>query len=210
MTTFEVVEKQENDFLCWNNWFDVTFKANLDQRWPTMKVALNLLNQMNRPVNIVETGCVRQRHDWGGGMSTLLFGEYVQRYGGKVVTIDNAPANIEICKVITKDYSHHIKYVLSDSLAELERMATEDGLKIDLLYLDSLDCPIDGSSAYPSQEHTAEEFRLAESMLHSKSIVLIDDSGFANGGKAGIVNLILGSWGWTCLMTHQQSLWLKL
>ncbi len=205
---FEVVGIQD-DFRGWNSWFDITYRANLRERWATMRVALNLLNQFDRSVNILETGCIRQEHDWGGGMSTLVFADYLQRYGGKLTTIDISPVNMTVCKKVTQAYSNQINYVINDSLAELERMASEDELQIDLLYLDSLDCPLDDSSAWPSQEHTLKEFRLAEPMLHERSILLMDDVGFENGGKGAILNKMLPDFGWTNLMNHQQSLWIK-
>ena len=205
----KIIKEQRDDFIGWNNWFDRIYKPNLDQRWPTMKVALNLLYQMNRPVNILETGCVRQEHDWGSGMSTLIFAEYLQRYGGRLTTIDNALAHMLVCKSVTKEYSHIIKYVVEDSLVELERMVNEDGLTIDLLYLDSMDCPLDGTSAWPSQEHALKEFKAAKPMLHSKSVVLIDDIGFENGGKGKLLNNVLEGLGWTCLLSHQQALWIN-
>jgi len=207
--TMQVTDSNIEEFLKWNNWFDQIFKPNLDQRWATMKVALNLLRQMDRPVNILETGCVRQELDLGGGMSTLLFGEFVSRYGGHITTIDNNPENMEVCKKVTKDFADQIDYIIGDSLEELEKLSLRGDYKADLLYLDSMDCPIDGSSAFHSQGHLLKELKLAKPMLRYDSIVLLDDSGFENGGKVGLAVPVLLDWGWTCLMIHQQALFIR-
>lgn len=200
---------EREDFLRWNNWFDDKFKPVLDQRWATFKVALNLLFQMNRPVNILETGTVRKEHDWGGGMSTLIYGEFLEKYGGKLITIDNNPEHMEVSRRVTRDFTEYIDYVLSDSLEALEAIVQKGGFKVDLLYLDSMDCPIDGTSAFPSQEHLLKELKIARPLLHYDSVILLDDSGWPNGGKVALAVPILMDWGWKCLLIHQQALFVR-
>ena len=48
-----------DDFLEYNSWFDEMFRAKLSTRYPTFRVALNLLYQL--PLHrIVETGTIRK------------------------------------------------------------------------------------------------------------------------------------------------------
>ncbi|TSC90703.1 MAG: Uncharacterized protein CEN92_421, partial [Candidatus Berkelbacteria bacterium Licking1014_96] len=53
------------------------------------------------------------------------------------------------------DFEDVIEYVISDSVEFLKGYIGEIGL----LYLDSFDCPIDGSDPTPAQEHNLKEIR---------------------------------------------------
>ena len=134
-------------------WFREKFR-NLDQRFHTQRIALNILNQLSAKPFILETGCIRLPDDWGAGMSTLVFGEYVKNHGGRVTTVDNSEVNIKVCKELTKEYAKFITYMVSDSLAYLPTIID----KIDFLYLDSFDCPPEGDAS-AAQIHNFKEFK---------------------------------------------------
>ena len=186
-------------------WFDKNFYHNLSLRGFTQKIALNLLNQLHTNPLIVETGTVRMENDWGAGMSTLLFGNYVANHGGRVVTVDCNHENMKVCKQVTKPFEQYITYVVEDSLKYLATL--ED--KIDLLYLDSMDTPIEGDCS-ESAQHNLNEFLIAERLLNPMAIIMIDDVGMANEGKGGKTHEYLAARGYLLITKFQQSVWLKV
>ena len=176
----------------------------MDARYPTFKIAFDLLFQLPSH-NIVETGCIRMENDWGAGCSTMLFGEFCELYGGKIISVDLIPRHLEIARKITEKHNHLISYVESDSVKFLSNY----GNPIDFLYLDSMDVPIhEGADRVPCQQHSLNEFKAAEPILHDKSIVLIDDY-FGGDGKGRLTELYMIEKGWRRIMVHQQQLFVK-
>ncbi len=192
-----------DNFLEYHSWFDELFQAKSSRRYSTFRVALNLLYQL--PTHrIVETGTIRKIKDYGAGYSTYIFGHFVKRYGGKITTIDIDPKNMRVCKRVTAEFADWIEYVVDNSLHALSLLHEP----IDLLYLDSFDTPI-RRDASEAQLHNLKEFKLAEPLLHEKSIVLIDDNNFTNGGKSRMTKQYLHEQGWRVLLNMQQSLWIR-
>lgn len=185
------------------------YKTKSDSRWPTFKKALELLHERGGKT-IVETGCVRLPDDWGAGMSTFLFGEYAKLFGAKVWTVDIAPENMLWCQATTKDFMDFITYTVDDSLNFLRNYPN----RIDLLYLDSMDCPLVDNPLdavlLQSQNHQLTEMTIALPKMNPKGIVLLDDNGFQNGGKTRLTKMFLKGEGWTELLGGQQSLWSKI
>jgi hypothetical protein len=192
-------------------WFAKRYGARLGMRAATFGEALRLLcerTDANR--TIVETGCVRERNDYSAGYSTVVFAELVERYGGRVFTVDVSERNMELCRRITKRYARHITYDVSDSIAYLQAWRTRrDGLPIDLLYLDSWDYPVaaDDESRSASQEHCLGELDAALPSLHARSLVLIDDGDLPGGGKPLLAKRRLADLGWSPLIDAYQTLW---
>ena len=180
-----------------------------DGRFETFKKAFELLNDEFDGYNIVETGCVRLPDDWGAGMSTYLFGEYAKLFTAHVYTVDISKPNMDECRKITKDFKEYITYFVDDSLTFLRTFDKE----IDLLYLDSMDCPLVDDPNYPellqSQTHQYNEARLALPKMSLFGIILLDDNGFANGGKTAMTKVYLKEQGWKEILGGQQSLWTK-
>jgi hypothetical protein len=200
-----------NEFLQWRDWFSVKYRFLVGEavRYFSMKTALNILHQRGG-MNIVETGTIRAENDFsGGGNSTYLFGDYAQHYDKKFWTVDILPEAIELSKKITEGFNSHTTFVLSDSILFLKTFPE----KIDLLYLDSMDCPITdvpGSrELLASQRHQRYEIEAAWDKLHDKSVVLLDDNDFTNGGKCPLTIDFLESKGWINLINDKQSLWIK-
>lgn len=218
-----------------SSWFN-KYRDKSSSRYPTFKAALGLFLQRGGKY-IVETGCVRMLDDWGAGMSTYLFCEFLETYGGYLWSVDINPKNVVLCNQITEPFAKYRLCVQGDSLDFLSNKLPElSGFenRIDLLYLDSYDYPYGelvkkyngnneaflaisdtqamtrhGDKILPCQQHCLAEFKAAEKYLHDKSIVLIDDCGLPGGGKAGLVRDHLASKGWLCLLDLQQSLWIK-
>ena len=83
--------------------------AVLDGRLQTMKSALNLYLQRGGKI-IVETGCQRELNDWGGGMSTSIFGEFIAKFGGSLYTVDNSEEHLNRAKNFTQNFGKNITY----------------------------------------------------------------------------------------------------
>jgi predicted O-methyltransferase YrrM len=128
-----------------------------------LRMVLDMLHRMkNGKVNIVETGTIRNESSPEDGWSTLVFGWYCNKYGGRVFTIDKEEKHIEIAKRVTRDYKHCIEYIVGrgdESLKELD-------VEIDLLYLDS------------AHGHNAavEEYEEAKSKLAYAALIMVDDA----------------------------------
>ena len=193
------------EFINTFNWWDDKYRSNLGCRFSTMKSALNLFRQRGG-TTIVETGTTRQFDDWGAGQSTLVFGDYLSRYGGQLYTCDINSTNIATCKAVTKEYEDNITYVVDDSLNFLNEFPIKYNKPIDLLYLDSMDCEPE-AALIAAQKHNLEEFKIIEDYLHEDSIVLIDDSGFKNGGKTILTRQYMFDSGkWEFILDFQQTL----
>jgi hypothetical protein len=194
-----------------SNWFQQKYyMASSNSRYWTFQLALNLLFQTKNNPLIVETGCQRLEDDIGAGMSTSIFGEYAHRHGGRLITIDNSPVNLGICKRCTFPFSDVIEYIESDSIQWLENCTSE----IDLLYLDSLDYPVgeegeDVDAIIRTQQHSLDELQAAErnGCITEQTIVLLDDNQLGNGGKCRLAKEYLLSKNWICLFDFQQSIW---
>lgn len=214
-------------------WFDRLYRSRLDGRFPTMKLALNLL--LRRPGRtVVETGCIRLPDDFGAGCSTVLFCEFLHRYGGCLFSVDTNPDHVELAVQLTSAWPSTRELFLGDSVRFLESTVRDHPRfsgTIDLLYLDSFDYPLhqllevcsqdelaqldDDALAkrypelvLPPQQHCLAELRAAESLLNENSIVLIDDNDLPGGGKSRLARQQLQDWGWTCLLDLQQTIWI--
>jgi hypothetical protein len=210
-----------NEFVFSNNetiaWmYSKYYYCGSNSRYWTFQIALNLLAQKKDSPVIIETGCQRLPDDLGAGMSSSIFGEYCSRYGGILYSIDLITQHLEVCKECTKQFSHCIEYVNSDSVAWLR---SPNGIVADLLYLDSLDYPIsadgtrslDPDGEFAAQAHCLNEFiaALDSGKVNSKTIVLLDDNQLPGGGKPKLLKDFLLKKKWTCLLDFQQSLWVK-
>lgn len=192
------------NFLFFDNWFEKEFKDGLGERYNTSKTALNLFLQ-NRGKTIVETGTMRKLDLLGDGGSTLLFGKFCKMYGEHLYTVDLSPEAIKAAKRLTKEFKENITYVTSDSVEFLHHFKGE----IDLLYLDSLDCPVEGD-ATEAQEHQLKELSAAFGKLSNRAVILLDDNNFLNGGKTRLAKERLLRNRFTLLIDSQQSVWISL
>ncbi len=198
-----------NDFVAWRDWWSKIYRFQIGEgvRYPSFKMALNLFIQRGGDT-IVETGTTRARNDFGGaGMATIFLGDFCKKYNKKLWTVDILPEAMALSRDLTADFSSNIRYIVSDSIFFLKEFPAT----IDFLYLDSYDYPIDENpeELLASQTHQLNEFKAAEDKLTDKSIVLLDDNGWAGGGKCKLTKEYLISKGWECLWDDAQSLWQK-
>lgn len=201
--------KDDNFLWIQNDWLAKEFdrlQVIHSPHYLTFKTALGLFMQLDGDL-IIETGSMRMKDDPGGAY-TLLWGAFCKRYNKRLITVDVLPEVTNVCKECTMDYAGHITYITQDSVEFLRNFNDP----IDLLFLDSMDCPIpiEGLSPEESQKHNFEEFKVAEKNLHKNSLLLMDDNNFSNGGKPRITkNYLLEQSDWVCLLDYAQSLWIK-
>lgn len=192
------------DFVYWGNWFGQEYPMGSDRFW-SFKIALNLFLQ-NKGTNIVETGTVNEG-DFGAGASTIFFGKFLQKYGGRLWTVDISEEAINECRKKTSDYKDNITYVCEDSVTFLDNFLGP----IDFLYLDSMDYPLtaEEGTIEECQKHQLKEVETAYSKVVPGGIILLDDNTLPGGGKTKLAKEFLEKQGAICVMDFQQSLWIK-
>lgn len=143
--------------------------------------ALRLLRDLHPGrASIVETGTLRS--DTGSSMasdgwSTMAWGWYCSRFGGRAHTVDVDAGNLAVCRRVTARYADVIEYVEDDSVNFLQAWAGHERRPIHLLYLDSLDY-VDRRR---SEAHSRAEAEAALPSLAPASLVLVDDTWTGDG-----------------------------
>jgi hypothetical protein len=137
-------------------------------------VLFDILNDTyNEPINIVETGCIREINDdfkFGDGWSTLNWEYYCKKTGSKTFVVDISKIHIDRSKTIVPE-SKYVSYTLDDSINFLNNFNS----KIDLLYLDSFDYDGDEENIKLCHNHSLNELKAAWNKLSEKCFILIDD-----------------------------------
>lgn len=211
-----LVNDRARRFLSAGGWFDQRFGQAPQDRYATFKSALGLFLQRlgdRRDGVILETGTQRFPDDWGAGCSTTVFGETLAAFdAGLLWSVDLSMANIQVSRHCTQAIGQHIKYVCSDSIAFLSQFAQASrGIsadRVDLLYLDSYDWTDDPAVQRACQEHQLQELQAIYPQLAPGAVVLLDDNALPGGGKTQLAKAYLADRSWTCILDHQQSLWL--
>lgn len=171
----------------------------LDKRYLSFLCCFTLMKERSVK-RILETGTARNgRSNFkGDGGSTILFGEWIERYGGELYSIDIDKNNLLQASDGLKDQTGRVYFIQSDSIKFLKTF----NKPIDFLYLDSYD--YDAQNPNPSQEHHLKEIIAAYPCLSKKSIVMIDDCNLENGGKGKLVIDYLLQKGWKLLVNAYQ------
>ncbi|MHB1834118.1 MAG: class I SAM-dependent methyltransferase [Solirubrobacteraceae bacterium] len=108
--------------------------------------------------------------DWGAGCFSLMAAISLQHVAPAVHTVDNVPAHIERCKVVTAPFARLFHYHVCDSVEFLRSLPPGS---VDLLYLDTGDMwPIE-----PTAKHQLREAQAlcCGRLLADDGLVLIDD-----------------------------------
>ncbi len=162
-------------------WFDENARPKLAARAETFALMFEHLDRHDRPVMIVETGCLRKADNWAGdGQSTLLFARYAEMCGGHVESVDIDPEATAVCQRLVD--SDSLSMETGDSVSFLAWRAGKFGAdrvfaaypSIDLLYLDSFDYRAD--DPLPSAIHHHRELMAAMPMIRPDTLVVVDDS----------------------------------
>jgi hypothetical protein len=175
--------------------------SRLNHRYDAMKAIISYLENLNKPLNIVETGCIRILDNWeGDGQSTILWDNLVNLTGGMVYSIDIDPIATSLTQSLVSD---RVKVYTADSISTLTELALTD-IKIDLLYLDSYD--IDWDNPNLSMEHHLKEFKAAAGMLSKGSVVAVDDNIIL--GKGYLIGLEAERLGYSTLIDSYIRAWI--
>jgi len=179
--------------------------AKLDQRFETMRFVLAYFFRLGGKV-IVETGCQREKDDWGAGCSTSVFSECIQTLDSEVRlwTVDISQQAMDVCKICTMNTFPYIDYVLDDSVEFLKRFDKP----IDLLYLDSYDWLPEEPILSACQQHQLKEIHAAWKNVHPKTVILLDDNGLDGGGKTKATRKFLKENDWEEIFNEYQSAWI--
>jgi ADP-heptose:LPS heptosyltransferase len=148
---------------------------------------------------VVETGCIRAEEDWrGAGYSTYLLGAFLERNGGRLISVDIDRDHCEFARRMTQEL-RCVTIHCEDSVPFLEGFDRP----IDVLLLDSLDIWVPGSS-----EHALREVQAALKNLHQSSLIMFDDTvhnrGSFTGKGAQAVPWLLAN-GWEILYSGYQT-----
>jgi len=162
-----------------------TLRAALEHRAHTFARVFEYLDRLDRPVGIIETGCVRAVGNWrGDGGSTVLFDKYAQTHPGSVVqSVDIDAKATELCRSLV---SSRVTVHTADSVRFLETAADAvqpDSQVLDLLYLDSFD--LDKANPLPSALHHLMELTASTPLIRPETMVVVDDSFLTVQGIAG-------------------------
>lgn len=121
---------------------------------------------------IVETGTMRAENDLAGaGWSTKMFDEFINYYGGQLISIDISPYNCQFAKSKVSDKT---LIICSDSVLGLDYLCRQNISNIDCLYLDSFD--VDFNDIHPSSIHHIKELCSIMPKLNEKSLIVVDDN----------------------------------
>ena len=153
------------------NWFDTEARPRLTGRADTFVKMFEYLDQFDRPVGIIETGCVRKADNWeGDGQSTVLFDRYVHYRGGTLYSVDIDPRATKVARKLTQ----HALIHTGDSVAFLKSLSRKDAGPLDLLYLDSFDLVV--SQPIPAALHHMNELTAILPLVRADTLVVVDDS----------------------------------
>ncbi len=162
--------------------FEKEFADKLEKtrRWPGFSYIASQLLLLNRPVNILEIGCMRDPDNWNGdGCSTALWNWFSLKLGGHSTSIDN---DIH-ATVVAQKRCANVRVVCDESVHYLTRHPFEVS-ELDLLYLDGMDHFL--SESY-SELQTMTEFCVTYPRLLSGCMIAIDDCHSDESGKHFLV-----------------------
>lgn len=138
-----------------------------------------------RPVWILETGCMRALgNPEGDGCSTLVWDYIAARTKGKCITIDIASQNVEFTKTQVSSYTDVICCESVRFLTSITQLAQP----IDFLYLDSMDWAGDLLSRGLSSLHHAAELCAAWPWVAYGGLIAVDDCVGEYAGKHALVH----------------------
>lgn len=158
------------------SYFNSFAQPQLAHRAETFKLAFQHLSNLQRPVCIVETGCVRNKGTFAGeGQSTILFDKFSECIPGSLVhSVDISSESTDMCKSLV---SSRVQVHTMDSVNFLKHQCPKliNPYKcIDLLYLDSYDVNL--NDPHDSAMHHMKELLAAMPLISQNTLILLDDS----------------------------------
>jgi SAM-dependent methyltransferase len=130
---------------------------------------------LNRPINILETGCGSIANNGTFASNTYIFSKMIKNMkGGRLTTVDINEDHLNKCKEITKDFSDIIDYKLGDSINILRNLNADFVKSLDLIILDSYDLFLFDPD--PSAIHHLQELLSLYTKLNKNCLIAIDDN----------------------------------
>jgi hypothetical protein len=156
--------------------FDTEAYPKLGLRQNSLRYVFEHLDRKNRPVCVVETGCVREAKNWAGdGQSTVLFDRFASQWPGSAMySVDIDPIATALCKTLVSAMS---QIHTGDSVSFLRQLANNPPAKfphIDVLYLDSYD--VDQDNPHLSALHHMKELLAVSKLIGPDTLVVVDDA----------------------------------
>ena len=156
--------------------FEAEAYPQLGLRQHSLRYVFEHLDRKNRPVFIVETGCVREANNWAGdGQSTVLFDRFASEWPGSAMySVDINPSATALCKTLVSSMP---QIHTGDSVLFLRHLAKnppETFPHLDVLYLDSFD--VDLGNPHLSALHHMKELVAAASLIGPGTLVVVDDA----------------------------------
>jgi hypothetical protein len=151
------------------------------------KIFEELLDKKSGGFTIIETGVLRKPGKWIDGQSSLIFYEFLNIFGGKLISIDLNEKNLKICDKALRagvwpSGKANLVLIFGNSLEELKKIKGE----ADLLYLDSYD--LDIRNPEPAMAHHLKEVEsAAEIIKRSNDLLIAVDDNFRDIGKGKYV-----------------------
>jgi hypothetical protein len=148
---------------------------------------------------MVETGCVRSRWDWGAGYATWLYGRLLDAADlGHLTSVDLNPRHCGTARLVCRDV-RRLTVLCEDSVSYLMGRTAA----VDVAYLDSLDTDQPGHA-----EHCLREAEAVSRLIGPGGLILIDDSppdgdGWSGKGRLAIPWLIGRGWVLEPVSSHQ-------
>lgn len=174
------------------NYFDKHYKRRLMFRDPWRdysdryngfrKIFDHMLSKKQRDFTIIETGTLRTPSQWGDGQSSFLFFEFVNFFGGELISIDLSRRALAVSRRVLhrrvlKTGRGKLTLVNGNSLQVLPKIRRP----ADLVYLDSMDI---GADPYPAMLHGLREFAcLRHIMRQSPGLLIAVDDNWGDIGK---------------------------
>jgi len=134
---------------------------------------------LNRPINILETGCGHDINTETFASMTYIFADILNNLnGGSLLTVDINENNLNKCKKLTEQFSHIINYKLGDSVNFLQNLDESFVKSLDLIILDSYDLYLFDPNA--SGIHHLKELLALYNNLNKNCLIAIDDNYMPN------------------------------
>lgn len=147
------------------------------------------------PINIVETGCIRNPKFSFDGWGTLIWKKWADASNSFVYSVDNSSNHLYHCMNVV-EYSPRVFYIHNDSIEFLKNLPLH--FRIQFLSLDSYDYVGDEKNKKFAAEHQLNEIQAVEKNLDENSLILIDDifntSSFQGKGELAIPYLLNKNW----------------
>ena len=131
-----------------------------------------LLQEKNSDFTIVETGTLRNAGHWPDGQSSYVFRDFIEHFGGKLITIDISAENMLACQTYLQQHFKdseraQVQFTVADAVVALQKIQEP----VDLIYLDSYD--FDPHNPMPSMLHHMKELLSCQKILAQKPNVLV-------------------------------------